>query len=155
MPRNATKRVVNNQPAVGRPARPLAKDTLEIEDFIQATGEPREYVLACVQRGWLDDALVPGDRRRGVPPTIRSVGLAMFLLRDEIGILIVRGTLTTEQAAEVWRQISPQLESLWSEILKGAAVPEIWFTKVKDPKSRIDMVFLKRAADQYAATTTK
>jgi hypothetical protein len=142
-----------------RKAHPPAvpADALEVEDFIRATGEPRDYFVAYVQRGLLDDAFVPGDRGRGVPPKIRSVGLAMFLLIDEIAILMARGTLTAEQAVEVRRQIGPELEWLWSEILNGAPVRDIWFTKAEDPNSRIEMSFLKRAAAQYAevATPTK
>jgi hypothetical protein len=112
---------------------------MSIEAFVSAVPEPASYVLAGMERGWIDDALIEGD-----PKHVRTVALPMFLLIDEVAICIARGALSPEDGAAVMRDLKPKLDDLWNAIRAGEPVA-VHLGKSNDPNFRIEMSFLSRA----------
>jgi hypothetical protein len=149
--RTATKKKL--PPKSRRKSAPAPVDAMSIEAFIQATGEPREYVLAYFEKGWLDEALVPGDRTRHIEPAICPSGLARFMLIDEVACLIAHGKLSPEDAATVTDELLPKVDGLWHRIRAGKPVT-IRLAKPNDPKFQIEMSFLQRAADRRRQVIT-
>ena len=104
---------------------------------------PLWYVVALVDRGVIDPAIVKRGNR---PARVQPIGLAYLLLIDELAVLIARKTITPEECAEAYETIRARLDELWTAVI-GGQKPTIAIGPSFE--SRIDLTFLRRAADLY------
>lgn len=99
-----------NQKGAESVGRQPVRDPMTIEQLIEVSGMPPSYVMGLIHAGVVAPATEADGR-------VRSVGLPMLLLQDEVTGAVVAGKLPAELAERVVNQIRPSLEYLWKDVL--------------------------------------
>ena len=126
---------------------PKHDQPLHPKTFVDAAAKtmPLWYVAAMIERGWLDPAFVKRGRR---PPRVAPIGFAYLTLNDELGVLVGSRRITVKEGADMYRQIYRRLAELWRQATRDG-VPRVFVEWPRKP--RIELMFLRRAVEQYRA----